>query len=109
MIVFSIEQMEQADDGRFLVSLASATEMSFEIEIGDVGKYDELISDLCHLAPILLQYDADLMEAYDDAFRTKPKKEHSQSITRFLMKYRSRIHNAEMPFDEFRNTGRRDG
>lgn len=53
------------------VQITSATIMRFSVKIPHQG-VNYLVKDLCRVAPIFRRLDADLMEAFDDAFRTQP-------------------------------------
>jgi hypothetical protein len=96
LIVFQIAQKGD----RLFVELAAASEMRFEVLIQ--GDYDKLIADICQIAPVMMRYDVDMTEAFDDAFRTQPKAEDRRAISFFVRKYRERIKNASsVGFGEF--------
>ncbi len=73
------------------VEISSATLIAFNINFTDIDHYHETISDVCAVAPHMMELDADLMEAYDDAFRTQPKPENRVAVGKFLHKYRGKI------------------
>jgi hypothetical protein len=81
------------------VTLVAATQMDFDISFA--GKdYEEVIKDICAVAPSMMSYDADLMEAFDDAFRTQPKQEDKVNIYRFVKKYDDALSNLDIDFLE---------
>ncbi len=96
LIVFQIAQK----DDRLFVELAAASDMRFEVLMAG-GDYDKLIADICQIAPVMMRYDVDMTEAFDDAFRTVPKAEDRHAINFFVRRYRERIKNAQMGFDGF--------
>lgn len=81
------------------VTLVAATQMEFDISFA--GKdYEHVILDICHVAPSMMRYDSDLMEAFDDAFRTQPSPIHKAQIANFLKKYRPAMSNIDVDFLE---------
>jgi hypothetical protein len=84
------------------VTLVAATQMEFDISFA--GKdYEEVIRDICFLAPSLMRYDSDLMEAFDDAFRTKPNTYDAMRIAKFKDKYRDALSGLDIDFMEDEN------
>jgi len=98
LIVFCIAQR---GTDRLAVTIAAATEMTFEIVLTAGIDYSALIADLCAIAPVMQRYDSDLAEGYDNAFRTQPNKQDGRLIRLFLMKYRTRIKNASVGIEGF--------
>lgn len=96
--IFSIIHDEQ-DPHVLHVQLVAATEMSFDISTAD-RDFSEIIRDVCYIAPSLMRYDSDLMEAYDDAFRTEPRKLDAMRIGKFMQKYSSALSNVDIDFLE---------
>lgn len=82
-------KIETTEDSRVLrVELVAATEMSFEIAVlsGKDG-YQKTLQDICHIAPIMMRLDGDLMEMYDDAARTQPRKEDLIEVKKFAISH----------------------
>lgn len=88
-VVFSVANY---DTDKLKVTVIAANEMQFLVKI-ESQRYDETFADICELAPVLMSYDADLTEAYDDAFRTKTKPRDRFIVNRFVAKYRGRLWN----------------
>lgn len=63
------------------VKLAAASDICFDIKVKD---YDETIKEICRVVPNLANLDADIMEAYDDAFRTKPSNRDLIRVKKFV-------------------------
>ncbi len=81
------------------VTLVAATQMEFDISFA--GKdYEEMIRDVCFLAPSLMRYDSDLMEAFDDAFRTQPNTYDAMRIKKFMDKYQGAVTGLDIDFLE---------
>jgi hypothetical protein len=81
------------------VTMVAANEMRFDISFA--GKdYQKVIQDICHVAPYMMSYDADLMEAFDDAFRTQPKQADKFVIANFMKTYGNALSNVEVDFLE---------
>jgi hypothetical protein len=80
MKLLSIEQF--ASDYLY-VEMTAATEMSFCVKIPPQGA-NYLIKDICRIAPVFMRLDMDLMEAFDDAFRTKPSDRDINAIASWL-------------------------
>lgn len=79
------------------VTLVAATQMEFDISFA--GKdYEEVIRDICNVAPSLMSYDSDLMEAFDDAFRTQPKQLDKINIHKFIKKYDGALSGLDIDF-----------
>jgi hypothetical protein len=95
-----VVQIAQTGTDRLRVTIVAATEMSFDI-LTSGGDYTTLIADLCRIAPVMMRYDIDCMEAGDDAGRTQPKPEDRRAINVFVRKYAGRIKNARVGFGEF--------
>jgi hypothetical protein len=81
------------------VTLVAATQMEFDVSFA--GKdYEEVIKDICAVAPSMMSYDSDLMEAFDDAFRTQPKQLDKINIYRFMKKYNEALTGIDIDFLE---------
>jgi hypothetical protein len=81
------------------VTLVAATQMEFSIS--HAGKdYEEVIKDICAVAPSMMSYDSDLMEAFDDAFRTQPKQLDKINIYKFIKKYDDALSDLDIDFLE---------
>jgi hypothetical protein len=99
LIVF---QIVHRGIGRLHVELAAATSMSFDVLTDRTVDYAQLIADICEIAPIMMRYDTDMMEAADDGYRTEPQAADRRAINFFVRKYRARIKNAgSVGFGEF--------
>lgn len=83
-----IVKISDSTDGWIKVELNSATEMSFEVLIAK--NYESVLRQILSVVPSILNLDADLMEAYDDAFRTKPKQSDISNVKQFLQANRLR-------------------
>jgi len=81
------------------VTLVAATQMEFDISYAG-RDYEEIIIEICKVAPFMMSYDADMMEAFDDAFRTKPKLADKAIIRNFINKYGDALSNVEVDFLE---------
>lgn len=79
--VLNITQAENFKYWR--VTVISATEITFDIKVKD---YDQTLKDICIVVPHLTNLDADLMQAYDDAFRTRPQDKNIRFVKRFIEK-----------------------
>lgn len=95
--------VEIADDDQkpqtLHVTLIAATQIEFAVSFA--GKdYEEVIRDICNVAPSLMSYDSDLMEAFDDAFRTQPKQIDKINIHIFIKKYESALSGLDIDFLE---------
>ena len=85
---------------RLHVELAAANEMRFDILVS-ASSYDQVLADICAVAPVLLRYDVDLAESYDSGLRTQPKMQDRHAINGFVRKYAGRIRDANIGFGEF--------
>ena len=65
------------------VKMNSATRMSFSVKIPPQGA-NYLVKDLCRIAPIFRRLDMALMEAFDNAFKTKPSDSDINTIKRWV-------------------------
>ncbi len=65
------------------VNLAAASDIFFDIKVKD---YDQTIKEICFVVPHLANLDADIMKAYDDAFRTQPKLKDIVKVKGFVEK-----------------------
>jgi hypothetical protein len=81
------------------VTLVAATQMDFDVSFAG-RDYEEVIKDICNIAPSMMSYDADLMEAYDDAFRTQPKQIDKINIHIFIDKYKGALSDLDIDFLE---------
>lgn len=81
------------------VTLVAATQMEFDISFAG-RDYEEIVKDVCEVAPSMMSYDADLMEAFDDAFRTQPKQVDKIKIYSFIKKYRGALSGLDIDFLE---------
>lgn len=86
MIVLKIEHQE----GLLHVELAAATEMFFDLDYHGID-YEQLLRDVCIVAPALMDTDADLMEMYEGVRGAGPKRTNMDIITGFLTVYLSQI------------------
>ena len=100
-LIFEISDDDQKPQ-TLHVLLIAANEMRFDISFAD-RDYSEVIKDICYVAPSLMSYDADLMEAFDDAFRTQPNPVHGMRIKKFVEKYRGALSNVDIDFLEEEN------
>lgn len=73
------------------VEMSAATVIAFDVSCPEPGQYSEAVRDICNVAPHMMDLDVDLMEAYDDAFRTMPKAVDIVAVRAFLRKYKGRI------------------
>lgn len=96
LTVFAIRSLP----GGLRVEMVAATEMSFELELRPADDYDQTITDLCAIAPILMRLDADIMEMYDGADE-RPARADLLRVNAFVTKYRSRIRNANVAIGAF--------
>jgi hypothetical protein len=81
------------------VTIVAATQMDFDISFA--GKdYQKVLQDICHVAPFMMSYDDDLMEAFDDAFRTQLKDADKFAINNFMKNYRDAMSNVDIDFLE---------
>lgn len=74
-----IVQITHRGTDRVHVQLAAATEMCFDVITTGHDDYDTLIADICQIAPVMMRYDVDMAEAFDDAFRTEPKMQEAKT------------------------------
>lgn len=81
------------------VELVAATQMEFDISFARKD-FSQVILDICRVAPAMMSYDSDLMEAFDDAFRTHPKQIDKTQIAIFLKTYRGAMSNIDIDFLE---------
>lgn len=112
-----LEQTEQTEQGaetgdqitfqiahlgadRLLVTLASASEMSFEVLLPAGCDYLQTITDICEVAPRIIRLDADLMEMHDGA-NVRPQMADQVAIRQFVNTYRDRIKHAMVGMDQF--------
>lgn len=86
---YTIFSIERSPDG-LQVTILGATEITFTVDTEGMD-YDDVLTDICHVAPHMKRLDVDLMEAYDDAFRTQPKVEDRRAVGAFLHKYAGRV------------------
>jgi hypothetical protein len=97
-LIFEISHDDQKSQTLHVV-LVAATQMEFDISF--VGKdFSEVIKDISNVAPAMMSYDSDLMEAFDDAFRTQPKMADKAIIANFMKKYRGVMSNVNIDFLE---------
>lgn len=81
------------------VTLVAATQMEFDVSFAG-RDYADVIRDICDVAPSMMRYDSDLMEAFDDAFRTEPKQIDRIKIYGFIKKYRGALSGLDIDFLE---------
>jgi hypothetical protein len=97
-VLFRIETTEDTKCLRCV--LLAANEMSFEIAVlPGLDGYHKTLTDICHIAPIMIRLDADLMEMYDDAGRTQPRKEDLIEVKKFAMSHS--FGEVNLPFSAF--------
>lgn len=89
-----------------LVDLGVATEMHFEVALERGDDYDEAVAAICRLAPHLMRLDADLMEAYDDGFRTQPKREDLLAVQNYVTRWFGRLQNSNVAAGAFERVTR---
>lgn len=87
--IFSIESDETNYDVLH-VEMSAANLITFDLKREGLD-YHEVIRDICVVAPHMMGLDGDLQEAYDDAFRTEPKREDELAVIKFLNKYKGRL------------------
>jgi hypothetical protein len=81
------------------VTMIAANEMRFDVSFPS-RDYAEVIKDICNVAPSMMSYDSDLMEAFDDAFRTQLNPTDIANIKQFVAKYQGLLSNVEVDFLE---------
>lgn len=91
---------------RLRVQLVAATEMVFELQLGPELDYDQVITDLCGVAPAMLTYDAALMEAYDSPTTLRRLLGPRKQIGAFVDRYRPHLINISVAFPPFADLGR---
>jgi hypothetical protein len=98
-----IPSAEPGIPGRSILSvdLASATEMHFEVALEPGDDYDDAIAAICKLAPHLMRLDADLTEAYDDGFRTQPRREDLIAVQNYVTRWHGRLQNSNVAAGAF--------
>lgn len=77
--------------GELHVEMSAANLIAFNLTFADGAHYHEAITDICRVAPHMMELDADLQEAYDDAFRTQPKIADRMAVANFLKKWQGKI------------------
>lgn len=87
--IFKITHTENI--GELHVEMSAANLITFNLQFGDGAHYHEAIKDICRVAPHMMSLDADLQEAYDDAFRTQPKMGDKLAVSDFLKKWAAKI------------------
>lgn len=92
-----------SDPSRMRVELVAASEMSFEIRLDPSLKYDKVITDVCRVAPAMLQYDEALMELHDSLHSPPPRIQQGwlHAIHDFVLRYRAHLLNVMVPFEQF--------
>ena len=88
MNIFSISA--GAEPHTLHVEIAAATQITFDVNFDGLD-YQRVIEDICTIAPHMMNRDADLAEAYDNAFRTQPKMDDRIAVQRFLKQYAGRV------------------
>lgn len=83
------------------VDLGSANEMHFEVVIEPGDDYSDAIAAICKLAPHLIRLDEDLTEAYDDAFRTQPRREDLIAVQNYVTRWHGRLQNSNVAAGAF--------
>lgn len=94
-------KVETAQEPKYLrVEINAATEMSFEIAIlaGKDG-HQKTLEDICAIVPVMMRLDSDLMEMYDDAGRTQPRKEDLIAVKKFAVSHS--FGEVNLPFSAF--------
>jgi hypothetical protein len=97
-LIFEISADDQKPQTLHVI-LVAATQIEFDISFTGEN-YEEVIRDICKVAPSMMRYDADLMEAYDDGFRTEPKQSDRISIHIFIKKYNGALSGLDIDFLE---------
>lgn len=88
MNIFSISTGEKRHT--LHVELAAASAIGFDVSFDGLD-YQQVIEDICAIAPRMMSLDADLAEAYDGGFRTQPRSDDRAAVRRFLAKYAGRV------------------
>ena len=99
MTIFRLESGKEPKVIR--MTFAAAEQYVLDIERLPSQDYDQFVAGLCHMGPILMRLDADLAEAYDDAFRTKPNPADEKAVQEFRRRYAGRITNIEGSLEAF--------
>lgn len=87
----TIFKIEGAQEPHWLhVEMSSASLIVFDLDFTGLD-YHTVLTDICQVAPAMINLDADLMEMYDDAGRTQPKREDILTVRAFLLKYKGRV------------------
>lgn len=98
-LIFEIADDDEKPPQTLHVTLVAANQMEFDISFA--GKdYAEVVRDICEVASSMMSYDSDLMEAFDDAFRTKPSPVDAMNIKKFMKKYHGALSNVDVDFLE---------
>ena len=99
MTIFHLEDTDKPRAVR--MTFAAADQYVVDIERLPSQDYGDFIADLCRMGPILMRLDADLAEAYDDAFRTKPNPADETAAYEFRLRYSGRITDIEGSLEAF--------
>lgn len=91
--------VESVGEGWIKVQICSATEISFELKFIDVQKGFE---KLFLIIPIMMRLDADLMECYDNAARSKPSPLDINAVKQFANLYEFRDVDCALPGFEYK-------
>lgn len=83
-------EVNPKDFTKMSVEINAASGINFTVAF-DGETYHQTIADICAVAPHMMALDADLTEAFDDAFRTQPKTVDIVAVKAFLTKYRGRV------------------
>lgn len=93
-------EVGSAADGWIAVKVVAATEMYFEVKPKD-GKFEDMIKTLCHVIPHMIKLDGDMMEAFDNAGRTKLDNFGINIVKKFSDSYEFRKVDCALPgFDK---------
>ncbi len=91
MNIFSISKGEKRHT--LHVEIAAATQIVFDVNFDGLD-YQQVVEDICTVAPRMMNLDADLAEAYDGGFRTQPRSDDRAAVRHFLAQYVGRVPDA---------------
>ncbi len=83
---------------RLRVQLAGVTELVFELALSGEFDYDQVIADICAVAPAMMRYDASLMAAYDGPTKAHLMLGDRRQIEAFVQRYQTQFTNISVVF-----------
>lgn len=86
---------------RVRVELAAATEMVFEVVLRPGTDPEQVVADVCRIAPAMLEYDAAMMDAMDDPGRGRIPPGAYEAVKDFVRRYRARLINVSVALSPF--------